>query len=65
MEISDDMAIDFIKDVRNNEEAEFLAFRILRNLSDPYKVFEKIKCEKELTPTSLYCLQMFKRNLEV
>lgn len=54
-----------INEVESKEQAEFLAFKILRNIPDTFNMWEKLNNEMFSTDFSRYCMEMYKRNLEV
>ena len=53
-----------INDVRSIEEADLLAFKILRNLSFANNLYSELKKEK-FEGIKQYCLDMFKKNLKL
>ncbi|MCH5240419.1 MAG: DNA alkylation repair protein [Muribaculaceae bacterium] len=68
--IDEGEAKSMIRDVRSIEEAEMLAFKVLRNLKDANLILEKLsEPEKEFEELNQrdpvrYCLEMFARNLQ-
>ncbi|MCH5229735.1 MAG: DNA alkylation repair protein [Muribaculaceae bacterium] len=58
-----EIAKDLIRDIESVEQAEFLAFKVLRNIPKAHDIFTEIKGEKNLSPLSSYCLEMFQKNL--
>lgn len=58
-------AKEMIEDVQSKEEAEFLAFKILRNLpyAEDLLIFESKIAHKD--PNIVYCVEMLRRNLEI
>lgn len=63
-EINKDLAKEMIKNVRSIEEAEFLAFRILRHLPFSQEFLKELLQEKIEDPIISYCVSMFKKNLD-
>ena len=59
-----DVASDLIKDVDSMEEAEFLAFRVLRHLSYANDLYIEFQGDDYLSSQAKYCVEMLKRNLE-
>ena len=53
------------KDVRSIEEADFLSFKVLRNIPNANNLFEELSKENNPAPIYQYCLQMFKKNLDL
>lgn len=62
-QIEKEYALKMVREVRNREEAEFLAFRILRNLPFAQNLLEELKAEEDVSPASLYCREMLEKNL--
>ena len=56
--------INMIKDVDSYEEAEIMAFRLLRHLPFAKALYDELSSESLPSPYSVYCMQMFKRNLD-
>ena len=56
-------AINIFLDVRNIEEADFLAFKILRHLPFAKELYKELESLKMSQPAE-YCLKMFKKNME-
>lgn len=63
-EISPEIAKELFRDVHSTEEAEFLAFRILRNLPFAKDLFLDLSGDTDLTDLQSFTLSMFKRNLD-
>lgn len=55
-------AQDMINQVESTEQAEFLAFRVLRRLSFAKNLLEDLKTNS-LEPIPGYCIQMLEKNL--
>lgn len=55
-------AKDMINQVESSEQAEFLAFRVLRRLSFAKNLLEDLKTNP-LEPLPGYCIQMLEKNL--
>lgn len=62
-QLSKDQARDMFLDVETSEEAEFLAFRILRKLPFAKELFTELSLEPSLSKYPAYCLLMFEKNL--
>lgn len=62
-QLDKEKAKEMIRDVKSIEEAEFLAFKVLRNLKDAREIYEEISKEEMKEPLSSYCVSMFKKNL--
>ena len=65
VELSKEVAKDMLFDVDSTEEAEFLAFRILRFLPMAKELLKELNEEKLPTTEAEYCLSMFKKNLSL
>ena len=63
-EIEKKEVIDMIKEVESVEEAEFLAFRILRHIPYSKELYEQISNENLTDPMVTYCISMFKKNID-
>lgn len=63
-EIEKGFAKRMIKEVQSNEEAEFLAFRILKRLSYANDLYDEMNVEKDNSPYTIHCIKMFKKNLD-
>ena len=63
-ELDKETVIEMIKGVRSIEEADFLAFKILRNTMFAKELYEEIN--KDLISDSCvnYCMKMYKKNIE-
>ncbi|MCH5227481.1 MAG: hypothetical protein J1F16_06690 [Muribaculaceae bacterium] len=64
-EIRFDKAKEMLLNVRSNEEAEFLAFRILRNIPDARILYTELEKEEMKNPYASYCKEMFRKNLDL
>ena len=62
-ELDKKTAMEMIRNVNSSEIAEFLAFRILRNLNKAREVLQEIERENITEPLPSYCISMFKKNL--
>lgn len=63
-QLKEDEVIEMINGVESSEQAEFLAFKILRNLPFARELYEQI-CKKEYSnPNVNYCIVMFGKNLQ-
>lgn len=58
-------AREMFLDIRNSEEADFLAFRILRNTRYSEELYNELCKENLFDPKLKYGLTMFKRNLDM
>ena len=63
-EVDYETAKEMIKEVNSTEEAEFLAFKILRRLPFATELLEEIIKEEISQPLPSYCISMFKKNLD-
>ena len=63
-EINPDIAKEMILNIQSNEEAEILAFKILRHLPYAKKLYAEMEDSPLNVPSVLYCIKMFKKNLE-
>lgn len=59
-----EMAKEMILDVESTEEADFLAFKLLRNLPYAKELYDEIINADITAPLSSYCVKMFKKNLD-
>ena len=64
-ELGKDKAIAMIKNVESVEEAEFLAFRILRHLPYANQLYDEISKEYFSSSIISHCITMFKKNLDL
>lgn len=62
-ELSIKIVQQMILEVRSSEEAEFLAFKILRHLQDAEILLDQITNIEIEDKTVLYCVHMFQKNL--
>ena len=62
--VDTDTAQKLILEVENAEEAEFLAFRILRKIKNAREIYSIITRAEELKGPPAYCITMFKKNLD-
>lgn len=62
-QLNKENASQMIKDVESSEEAEFLAFKILRQLPFALELYEELAAESITEPMPAYCMEMFKKNL--
>ena len=63
-ELKKEIAKEMVKEVKSVEEAEFLAFRILRNLPYAKELLEELTQEEISESLPAYCIAMFKKNLD-
>lgn len=63
-EVDYDTAEKMIMSVENNEQAEHLAFRVLRKLNGAKDVLNTIQQKDLKDPIVEYCVKMFQKNLE-
>lgn len=64
-QISKEKALEMIFDVESSEEAEFLAFRILRNLPYALELMSELRSLNLPNDTAEFCLLMFERNMAI
>lgn len=63
--ISKEKLMVFINDIKTIEEADILAFKVLRNISYAESLYNDLSCEKESSNNySEYLIEMFRKNLE-
>ena len=62
-EIEREFARRMIIEVQSNEEAEFLAFRILRRLPYAKELYDDMNIKKDYSSYTIHCIKMFKNNL--
>lgn len=62
-EIDKETVKGMINDVESSEEAEFLAFKILRHLPFANELYMDISSSGR-SPSSAYCVEMFRKNLD-
>lgn len=62
-ELDKETALKMIRDVESREEAEFLPFRLLRNLSYAKDLVDALTASEIKGEMPLYCLEMLKKNL--
>ena len=63
-DLNKEEAIELISDVKTIEEAEILPFRLLRKLSFAKELTDlNSGIYKDLSPESIYCLEMLKKNI--
>ena len=62
--VSPEIARELIADVESGEEAEFLAFRLLRRINNARQFYESLDWDDFQDRWPSYCLEMFKRNLD-
>lgn len=62
-DIDKDVAVQLIKEVETNEEAELLPFVLLKKLPYAKELLEELEAEEGFSPQSTYCLEMWKKNL--
>ena len=63
-ELDKEIAKSMIRDVESIEEADFLSFRVLRNLPYAQELYKEISSEDQPSESSSYCVSMFKKNLD-
>lgn len=65
LQLSKELARSMVKDVESTEEAEFLAFRVLRNLPEAHELLEELTHEVLPNSLSVYCREMLFKNLNL
>ena len=65
LQLSKELACEMVKDVESTEEAEFLAFRVLRNHPEAHELLEELNQEVLPNSLSVYCREMLFRNLNL
>lgn len=63
-EISLNQALKLAQEVRSEEEAEFLAFKVLRNIPEAYELLNQLRNMEITQSMPTYCVQMLQKNLE-
>lgn len=64
-EIDEELALDMIKDVKSVEEAEMLAFKVLRSLPFASDLFRNLKDKFEENTPQFYTISMLQKNLGI
>lgn len=64
-ELKEESAISMINDVESVEQAEFLAFKLLRFLPYAYELYHNLVSGEKLQQLPSYCLTMLKKNLDI
>lgn len=62
--IDKELAKRLFHEIQSIEEADFLAFRILRHLSFARDLYEELTDDESPAPLKEYSLRMFKKNLD-
>ena len=62
-ELDKDEVKSMIEDIRNNEQAEMLAFRLLRHLPYAHDLYEELTKTDNLSPAARYGVVMLGKNL--
>lgn len=57
-------AIKMVMDVRSSEEAEFLAFKILRNMPEREALLKQLHEMQGIHAMTEYCINMFQKHIE-
>ena len=61
--IDKEKAKTLVEQVESTEQAEFLAFRILRRLENTKDIFQELSLEEFSNSMSTYCMQMYQKNI--
>ena len=56
--------IELMESLESTEQADFLAFKVLRNIPDPKEVYNELIKIKFTNPLSNYAINMFQKNIE-
>lgn len=63
-ELKKETAIEMIKDIESREEADFLAFRLIRHLSEAEEIFITLLKDNVQTEFKSYFMKMLRKNLD-
>ena len=64
-EIREDYVVKMLIEVMSREEAELLAFKVLKNLPKAKDIYLTLSNQTFDNPNSQYCLEMFRKNLQM